>query len=157
MYIYVNIYVNANPLLFNDYLGLVSESQCQNIRMLKDEEEDFGTRVTSIGNSNTWSYKAYGNKNVSEGHAYSDFNDANVETPWGFVDVDYFMDISSLPFFLPYDVRYVMIRLGDTIGDLGKNWPYQDPKESNLLRLMNQEYDTFAELFPDWWLDKVCP
>jgi len=159
----VYTYCFNDPVNLIDVLGLLTESQLQNLRMLIEMERDLGTTATCLGNSNTISYFVFGNENVPAS-SYRDFDNAPIPTPWGPIDLDYFMDIRGMgpwwathPFLWTwaYDARYLAIRGMDSLLDLGKDMPYEDPKEALLLLLMRRGKDTFAELFPPEWMDKL--
>jgi RHS repeat-associated protein len=150
-------YVGNDPVNWADPMGLMDESQCAKIREMLEYERSHGTNATGDKYSNT-PFPPWRRGRTPMGRA---FDNEPIETVHGVVDLDWFTDLrSDWSRIFPVDVQYPIAK---TIWNLTRGerykWvsPYEDPKERVAVGAISAGYDRYSDLFPDDFLEKVCP
>jgi RHS repeat-associated protein len=161
-------YVGNNPVRFGDPLGLLTDTQCQVIQNMLEFEQEHGTWETARKFSNT---PGFYDEQTPMGDV---FDNGDTDTPYGVVDLDWFTDILAFggggspieeAFGIPNASADIMYYWGKTIWNLTRDStgqgagaaPYEDYKETRALELLNSYIDTYAELFPDSFMETACP
>jgi hypothetical protein len=128
-------------------------------------EREHGTWATARRFSNTIGEIVYPIDRGGHGQTGmgDDFDNQPIETVAGTLDLDWFTDLTAFGPPIPNPVANQITpllywggkKLWNAIRGYGAE-PSADPKEKVAIDAIKSGYNTYAELFPDWFLNQVC-